>query len=371
MAFGSPKGSVSAGDGKDWESLSPAIAPTGAVDRVNSAEVSTTRERTSVAADADRFLDARRRGQGAEQATELNASVEAGEPVTVAERRGDSSSVDAGAEGQVLSPKPVAVKSIVDEEEEAARRASAREAAMADRPRWLRLRAVLIAVAVPMLTFALAVRAVATSAFLWVAYHRPGFPEDAYGFSTDDRMRFGSYGMEYVVNFAPESYLSGLRTEQGSRLFLQSEVQHMTDVKHVMIAVMCAATVMLLLALLASRTLATRAPGTIRRSLFGGSMSTLVLMVALGVVAALGWESSFTNFHQLFFPQGNWQFRMSDTLIRLYPPQFWVDAAITVAFVVFALTVLLLVFTWPTAYRKAKAEHRAEERLALRQRLSR
>ena len=51
----------------------------------------------------------------------------------------------------------------------------------------------------------------------------------------------------------------------------------------------------------------------------------------LGVVGVFGWEWLFTTFHQVFFPQGNWEFSVRSSLIRLYPPQFWIDAAIAVA----------------------------------------
>ena len=94
------------------------------------------------------------------------------------------------------------------------------------------------------------------------------------------------------------------------------------------------------------------------------------MLVVLGIIGATSWEWLFTTFHTTFFPQGNWQFRMSDTLIRLYPPQFWIDAAIAVAVLVAAQITLLLVTTWPTKYRKLKAERRRQERQELRVKLA-
>ena len=61
---------------------------------------------------------------------------------------------------------------------------------------------------------------------------------------------------------------------------------------------------------------------------------------------------------------------MRSTLIRLYPPQFWIDAAIAVAAIVAAQIVILLVATWPTTYRKLKAERRRQERQELRIKLA-
>ena len=71
-------------------------------------------------------------------------------------------------------------------------------------PRLLKLRAALITAAVPLLSFMIAIRAVASAPFLWLEYRRPGFPEDSYGFDLAERMRLGSYGLDYVTNLAPE-----------------------------------------------------------------------------------------------------------------------------------------------------------------------
>ena len=55
--------------------------------------------------------------------------------------------------------------------------------------------------------------------------------------------------------------------------------------------------------------------------------------LAIGVVivlAVVGWNVFFTGFHTLLFEDGTWYFLTSDTLIRLFPEQFWFDAALTV-----------------------------------------
>lgn len=251
----------------------------------------------------------------------------------------------------------------------AAERAEAREVAVDDKPRLLGLRRAIIALAVPVLTIMLAVRAVASPAFLWLEYHRPGFPADSYGFDTQERLRLGSYGLDYILNFAPHTYLADITTG-GKAAFLASEVEHMTDVKRVMLISIMFALIMLVLALLSARTLRLRAPGVLRSSLFTGAWLTLALLVGLGVTGAIGWEAFFTTFHEVFFPQGNWQFRMSDTLIRLYPPQFWVDAAATAGALTLLMTAAVLAVTWPTRYRKQLALKRRAERQELKELLT-
>ncbi|WP_314681285.1 TIGR01906 family membrane protein [Rothia mucilaginosa] len=254
---------------------------------------------------------------------------------------------------------------------EAAERAAAREDAVEDTPRFLKLRATLIALTVPLTVLMIAIRTVASAPFLWLEYHRPGFPEDSYGYYLVERMRLGSYGVDYINNFAPREYLARVTTGADNTLaFTEAEVNHMHDVKWVLLIATVAVAALFLLTLFSSISLRERAPGTIRRSLFSGAWITLGLIMVLGVVGVFGWEWLFTTFHQVFFPQGNWEFSVRSSLIRLYPPQFWIDAAIAVAVLVAAQITLLLVTTWPTKYRKLKAERRRQERQELRVKLA-
>ena len=254
---------------------------------------------------------------------------------------------------------------------EAAERAAAREDAVEDTPRFIKLRATLIALTVPLTVLMIAIRAVASAPFLWLEYHRPGFPKDSYGYYLTERMRLGSYGVDYINNFAPREYLARVTTGADNTLaFTEAEVNHMHDVKWVLLIATVAVAALFLITLFSSISLRERAPGTIRRSLFCGAWITLGLIAVLGVVGVFGWEWLFTTFHQVFFPQGNWEFSIRSSLIRLYPPQFWIDAAIAVAVLVAAQITLLLVTTWPTKYRKLKAERRRQERQELRVKLA-
>ncbi|MGZ2399795.1 DUF1461 domain-containing protein [Rothia sp. 110740021-2] len=254
---------------------------------------------------------------------------------------------------------------------EAAERAAAREDAVEDTPRFLKLRATLIALTVPLTVLMIAIRTVASAPFLWFEYHRPGFPEDSYGYYLIERMRLGSYGVDYINNFAPREYLARVTTGADNTLaFTEAEVNHMHDVKWVLLVAIIAVAALFLLTLFSSISLRERSPGTIRRSLFSGAWITLGLIAVLGVMGFFNWEWLFTTFHQVFFPQGNWEFSVRSSLIRLYPPQFWIDTAIAVAVLMAAQITLLLVATWPTKYRKLKAERRRQERQELRVKLA-
>ncbi|WP_314660014.1 TIGR01906 family membrane protein [uncultured Rothia sp.] len=318
-----------------------------------------------------------------QKAAEAEAAAAAAEKATEAETVATAEAANASTAGRKYRTEttrtghtqavadPNAPLSSLAASPEAAERAAAREDAVEDTPRFLKLRAALIALTVPLTVLMIAIRAVASAPFLWLEYHRPGFPEDSYGYYLIERMRLGSYGVDYINNFAPREYLARVTTGADNTLaFTEAEVNHMHDVKWVLLIATVAVAALFLLTLFSSISLRERAPGTIRRSLFCGAWITLGLIVVLGVVGVFGWEWLFTTFHQVFFPQGNWEFSVRSTLIRLYPPQFWIDAAIAVAVLVAAQITLLLVTTWPTKYRKLKAERRRQERQELRVKLA-
>ncbi|BBE22098.1 hypothetical protein MN0502_09810 [Arthrobacter sp. MN05-02] len=248
-----------------------------------------------------------------------------------------------------------AALSVRPSDTEAARRAAVRDQAVAAKPALARFLQVVVALFFPVVVVAAAVRAVASSSFLWLEYHRPGFPADAYGFSLEDRMTYGSYALDYVLNFAPARYLGGLVTADGEPLFLESEVGHMADVKGVLGLSFFVALVLFVLAVLACVYLARRYKGGIRRALFSGAVLTLVGIAVLTVLAVLAWQTFFTQVHALFFADGSWTFRVDDTLIRLFPEQFWTDSALTVALLVLAATALTLILTWPTKARRERS----------------
>jgi integral membrane protein (TIGR01906 family) len=234
-------------------------------------------------------------------------------------------------------------------------RAAARDEALEGPSTAPKVFQVLLAIFFPIVVLIAAVRAVASPAFLWLEYHRPGFPSDPHGFTTEDRLTYGSAGMDYLFNVAPPRYLGDLQ-HQGGQLFTDTEVSHMADVKLVMLITMAVGTVLVLACIVFMVSLARTAKGGIRRSLFAGSVWMLVVLIALVVLAVLGWEQFFAGFHSLFFADGTWTFRATDSLIRLYPNQFWMDAGLAVGVLVLLTLVITLVCTWPTRRRRQDSQ---------------
>lgn len=261
----------------------------------------------------------------------------------------DSNEVDTSAD---LEAAPNSMTTARTRTQEMAKRQAAMDRAANTKPVLTRVFQVLIAVFYPIVLLVLSIRLVTSSVFLWVEYHRPGFPADSFGFSTEDRMTYGSYTIDYLLNFSPPRYLGDLVNNLGNPLFLTREVGHMADVKGVIVMAFLAGLVLAVIMIIGMVYLAGRSVGGIRRALFAGSIATLALILALGVLAVTGWEQFFTEFHRIFFADGTWTFYTDDTLIRLFPSQFWMDAGIFIGVFVLVVSSLTLAFTWPTKDRR-------------------
>jgi len=169
-------------------------------------------------------------------------------------------------------------------------------------------------------------RLLMTETYLHWEYQRDGFPADLYGWETQTRLDYGFYGIAYLLNDEDISYLGDLVID--GETFTERELHHMEDVQVVTRNAMQGLTASLLLWGLASVLLWRSSSIVWWRTIMQSGRFTLVLASGLVLLALVSWDFFFDGFHALFFEDGTWQFYRSDTLIRLYPPQFWFDSAI-------------------------------------------
>jgi integral membrane protein (TIGR01906 family) len=87
-------------------------------------------------------------------------------------------------------------------------------------------------------------------------------------------------------------------------------------------------------------------PDRLGRMLVVGAGGVGVATVAIGLFAVVAWDSAFTLFHELLFPPGTWSFPPDSTMILLYPPAFWFDAAMIAAALVLATAATLSIAGW-------------------------
>jgi integral membrane protein (TIGR01906 family) len=174
-------------------------------------------------------------------------------------------------------------------------------------------------------------------------YGRPGFPEDPYGMEPARRLRLARAAIRYLNRPRNDAILATLELPDGSPAFNERELSHMVDVKRVYDRLTLAATGMLVIAVAGTGYLATRDEiETVGRGLRGGGILTLALIGFLALWMLVGFNAFFTWFHRLFFEGGTWLFRTSDTLIRLFPIQFWQDGGLLVAGGVSVLAVIFV-----------------------------
>jgi len=184
---------------------------------------------------------------------------------------------------------------------------------------------------IPLIILMLSIRLLISPIFPKIEYRLPGFPEDPFGFTLEDRLRWSEPSILYLVNNQGISYLEELNFEDGTPLFTDRELSHMEDVKGVVsgmrVGLAAAMVILLILTVIANRY---SLRSEIIQAFYRGGWGIVGLIAAILFFVALSFNNLFTWFHQLFFESGTWLFYSSDTLIRLFPMRFWQDAFIFV-----------------------------------------
>jgi len=210
----------------------------------------------------------------------------------------------------------------------------------------------LVALTIPVIISVLSILILLSPIFTNLEYRRPGFPEDSYGFTTAERLEFGNQTRRYLVSNETLEDLQQLAFENGDPIYIERELSHLEDVKIVLdgvISVFYRAAILFVFIGMVSQ-----ARGWLDIYLDGiylGGKITAGLLVLILLFTLVSFQALFTNFHLLFFEGDSWLFFYSDTLIRLFPVQFWQDI-----FLVFGILTLaggiLLGWVLPTRMKK-------------------
>jgi integral membrane protein (TIGR01906 family) len=186
-------------------------------------------------------------------------------------------------------------------------------------------------------------------------YRTPGFPADPYGFTFEDRLKYAHIAIEYLRNDADISFLGDLRFPDGqqapwescqymddcNRFYNDRELQHMLDVKNVVLAARNVWLVALVaLIILAGVSWRGGWFDAFKHALSLGGRLTLAVIAAVLVGVFFLFDWLFVVFHRIFFTGDTWLFLNSDSLIRLFPERFWSDTFIMVG----VLTVVMALF---------------------------
>lgn len=206
---------------------------------------------------------------------------------------------------------------------------------------------VIIIVLLPLVLSLTNVRLLLTHAFPQIEYSLPGFPDDPYGLTKAERIKWANLSMDYLLGNQGIDFVRAFRFPPGvtappdscvyyadgdcNRFYNDRELQHMLDVKVVLqkvLNVWALASIVTILAVAALFYF--HEISALRAALLGGAGVTLVLLVALVTYLAVDFNDFFVQFHGVFFAAGTWTFLFSDSFIRLFPEKFWEDAFIII-----------------------------------------
>jgi integral membrane protein (TIGR01906 family) len=196
-------------------------------------------------------------------------------------------------------------------------------------PTWLAaILRLFITVPLPLLLILINARLLMSNRFVLWEYNRPSFPPDLYGMTQDERIDYALPSLQYLFNDEEIGFLADLTFVDGTPIYNERELSHMADVKQVTRGISTYGFSLLSLWILAAVVLGVNPAGRMQllRGLFQGSVLTVILLVVGLLVTSVSFNWLFTQFHALFFEGSTWLFPTTDTLIRLFPERFWVDA---------------------------------------------
>ena len=202
-----------------------------------------------------------------------------------------------------------------------------------------------ITITFPFVLIMFSIRVLFTPLFLVFEYNMPGFPSDPYGFSKEERLKWGSFSIQYVFNDEDPEFLEKLRFEDGTSIYNEREVSHMVDVKMLLQQTLR----LFYLFLIAYFVIIIWAKMKNQLHWVWGAISnggglTLFLIGAILIAVVTSFDALFTAFHKVFFVGDTWLFYFSDTLIRLFPMRLWQDAFIFMGIITVAVALFFAIY---------------------------
>ena len=193
----------------------------------------------------------------------------------------------------------------------------------------------LLALALFTLATAASVRFAATSTWWWErGFERYDAPRRT-GMTPEEVSRVGAEVRDYLRNDAERLTVQrALADGRRAPVFSEREVVHMIDVKRLMARTWDAgwAAFGLIIALAAGAFWRGRRAGLawlLRAAAAAGGL-IVALVVVLAVVAMIGFDEAFRQFHLLFFTNDLWQLTSADALIQLFPQRFFFDTTLLI-----------------------------------------
>jgi integral membrane protein (TIGR01906 family) len=161
----------------------------------------------------------------------------------------------------------------------------------------------------------------------------------------------------YLTSDDAGSLAIEVRNNQGriEPLFTTRETAHMADVRELVRALFAAQVASVFTVLTLAVALTVWSPRILARAALRGALLTGGIIAGAGIVAASGFDSAWTQFHQVVFTNDFWELDpRTDHLIQMFPEAFWqeittliVMATLLEAFLVTVASVGYLLLTRP------------------------
>lgn len=184
-----------------------------------------------------------------------------------------------------------------------------------------------VTLTVPFAIVLTAVRLLLTPVWVNIEYRMPGFPEDPFGFTLEERVKWATVSLDYLLNDEGIEFFNRQRFSDDVMIYNERELHHMEDVKLVVTGTL--SLWYLSLGFIGAVGLFSRWGefGEIfQKGLRRGAWLTIGFVGTVVLVVVLAFGVFFVFFHNVFFDPGTWTFSYADTLIRLFPERFWQDA---------------------------------------------
>lgn len=186
---------------------------------------------------------------------------------------------------------------------------------------------ILITVLMPFFLLMTSVRVIMNPFFLDYEYRLQHFPPDEFGFSTNDRLKWGKISLDYLFNQEDINFLSTQRLDDGSVLYTERELSHMFDVKNlVQIGLKIWYGIIAFIILAGIISWKTHIKNAFWKGVSRGGWLTIGLILFVLAAVIIDFNALFAGFHAIFFTGDSWLFYIDDTLIRLFPEKLWSDA---------------------------------------------
>lgn len=189
----------------------------------------------------------------------------------------------------------------------------------------------LVVIALPLFILMTSIRVFLSTIWLEFEYKCLNLPPDPYGMTTSQRIDYSKKTMGFLMGWSSLEELKRTAHDDGEIFFNDREISHLIDVK-ILIQIMIISWVLIGSFLVGMRFAFWRwkMQKDFWRSIKTGGWAAVGLLIAIIISVVVNFDALFTKFHEVFFTGETWLFYTSDSLIRMFPMEFFANYFIAV-----------------------------------------